>query len=114
MRTRVKICGITRRQDAESAVNNGADAIGLVFYEPSPRAITLEHAVAISSQLPPFVTIVGLFVNAPAEIVRQTMQQVPLSLLQFHGDETPEYCAQFTIPYIKAVRMQAAVDLAQE
>lgn len=113
MRTRVKICGITRRQDAEFAVETGADAIGLVFYEPSPRAVTIEQAAIISSQLPPFVTIVGLFVNAPAETVRQAIKQAPLSLLQFHGDETPEYCAQFSLPYIKAVRMQETTDLAE-
>lgn len=113
MRTRVKICGITRRQDAELAVETGADAIGLVFYEPSPRAVTIEQAAAISAQLPPFVTIVGLFVNAPAEMVKQAIKQVPLSLLQFHGDESPEYCAQFSLPYIKAVRMQETTDLAE-
>ena len=84
MRTRVKICGITRRQDAEFAVKSGADAIGLVFYEPSPRAVTMAQAAAITAQLPPFVSAVGLFVNATAEKVRQTLEQVPLSLLQFY------------------------------
>ncbi|WP_296592583.1 phosphoribosylanthranilate isomerase [Methylophaga sp.] len=113
MRTRVKICGITRRQDAEFAVKSGADAIGLVFYEPSPRAVTMAQAAAITAQLPPFVSAVGLFVNATAEKVRQTLEQVPLSLLQFHGDESAEYCDQFNMPYIKAVRMQTETDLIQ-
>jgi phosphoribosylanthranilate isomerase len=111
MRTRVKICGITRRQDAEFVVKSGADAMGLVFYEPSPRAVTTAQAALITAQLPPFVAIVGLFVNASAEMVRQTLKQVPLSLLQFHGDESAEFCEQFNMPYIKAVRMQSAADL---
>lgn len=113
MRTRVKICGITRRQDAEFAVKSGVDAIGLVFYEPSPRAVTLEQAAAITAQLSPFVSVVGLFVNATAENVRQTLKQIPLSLLQFHGDESAEFCEQFNMPYIKAIRMQSAADLIQ-
>lgn len=113
MRTRVKICGIMRRQDAEFAVKSGADAIGLVFYEPSPRAVTMAQAAAITAQLPPFVSAVGLFVNASAEKVWQTLEQVPLSLLQFHGNESAEYCAQFNMPYIKAVRMQTETDLIQ-
>lgn len=113
MRTRVKICGITRRQDAEFAVKSGADAIGLVFYEPSPRAVIIEQAAAITAQLSPFVSVVGLFVNATAESVRQTIKQIPLSLLQFHGDESAEFCEQFNMPYIKAIRMQSAADLIQ-
>jgi len=113
MRTRVKICGITRRQDAEFAVKSGADAIGLVFYGPSPRAVTIEQATAITAQLPPFISNVGLFVNATAENVWQTLEQVPLSLLQFHGDESAEFCAQFNMPYIKAIRMQSVADLEQ-
>lgn len=113
MRTRVKICGITRRQDAEFAVKSGADAIGLVFYGPSPRAVTIEQAAAITAQLPPFISNVGLFVNATAEAVWQTLEQVPLGLLQFHGDESAEFCAQFKIPYIKAIRMQSVADLQQ-
>lgn len=113
MRTRVKICGITRRQDAEFAVKSGVDAIGLVFYEPSPRALTIEQAAAITAQLSPFVSVVGLFVNATTEEVRQTLEQIPLSLLQFHGDESAEFCEQFNMPYIKAIRMQSAADLIQ-
>lgn len=113
MRTRVKICGITRRQDAEFAVKSGADAIGLVFYEPSPRAVTAAQAALITAQLAPFVGVVGLFVNASAETIRQTLEQVPLNLLQFHGDESAEFCEQFNMPYIKAVRMQSPADLIQ-
>ncbi|MCB2427345.1 phosphoribosylanthranilate isomerase [Methylophaga pinxianii] len=113
MRTRVKICGITRRQDAEFAVKSGADAIGLVFYEPSPRAVTVSQAMAITAQLPPFVSTVGLFVNASVETVRHILEQVPLSLLQFHGDESADFCTQFNVPFIKAIRMQSAADLIQ-
>ena len=113
MRTRVKICGLTRRQDAEFAIKSGADAIGLVFYQPSPRAVTIAQAAAITAQLPPFVSVVGLFVNASAATVRETLQHVPLSLLQFHGDETSAFCEQFDMPYIKAVRMQKTADLIE-
>ncbi len=113
MRTRVKICGITRRQDAEFAVKMGADALGLVFYGPSPRAVSIAQAVEICRLLPPFVSLVGLFVNAQAAEVKATLEQVPLSLLQFHGDESPAFCAQFDRPYMKAVRMQQPADLPQ-
>lgn len=113
MNTRVKICGITRVQDGLDAVRFGAHAIGLVFYAPSPRAVTLDQARAIVDALPPFVTAVGLFVNADAEVVRATLAAVPLQLLQFHGDETPEYCAAFGVPYLKAVRVRPGVDLLQ-
>lgn len=113
MRTRVKICGITRRQDAEFAVKMGVDALGLVFYGPSPRAVSIAQAVEICRLLPPFVSLVGLFVNAQAAEVKATLEQVPLSLLQFHGDESPAFCAQFDRPYMKAVRMQKPADLPQ-
>ena len=113
MNTRVKICGITRVQDGLDAVRFGAHAIGLVFYAPSPRAVTLDQARAIVDALPPFVTAVGLFVNADVEVVRATLAAVPLQLLQFHGDETPEYCAAFEVPYLKAVRVRPGVDLLQ-
>jgi phosphoribosylanthranilate isomerase len=113
MNTRVKICGITRVQDGLDAVRFGAHAIGLVFYAPSPRAVTPDQARAIVDALPPFVTAVGLFVNADAEAVRATLDAVPLQLLQFHGDETPEYCAAFGVPYLKAVRVRPGVDLLQ-
>lgn len=111
-RTRVKICGITRVEDAQAAVAAGADAIGLVFYAPSPRAVTVAQARAICAALPPFVATVGLFVNAEADAVREVLREVPLDLLQFHGDEDAGYCAQFPRPYLKALRMRDDVDVA--
>ena len=111
MRTRVKICGITRLEDALAAIRLGADAIGLVFYRPSPRAVTLEQAASIVSQLPPFVTVVGLFVNASDRQLSEVLEQVPLDLLQFHGEESPEACMGHGRPWIKAVRMRPSVDL---
>ena len=111
MRTRVKICGITRRQDAEFAIKMGADALGFVFYAESPRAVTIAQAAEICRGLPPFVSLVGLFVNASVEQIETTLKEVPLSLLQFHGDETPAFCQQFNHPFMKAVRMQTADDL---
>lgn len=113
MNTRVKICGITRVQDGFVAAQLGAHAIGLVFYHDSPRAVMLDQARAIVDALPPFVTAVGLFVNAEEQLVRETLVAVPLQLLQFHGDETPEYCAAFGVPYLKAVRVRPGVDLLQ-
>jgi len=113
MRTRVKICGITRRQDAEIAIEMGADAIGLVFYEPSPRAVTIAQAKLILEQLPPYITAVGLFVNADSSFVQQCIDQLPLNLLQFHGDEPADYCEQFELPHYKAVRMRDDVDLRE-
>ena len=111
MAVRVKICGITRLEDALHAVNAGADALGLVFYDKSPRHVAPLQAATICAALPPFITRVGLFVDASADFVKSVLQTVPLDLLQFHGDETPAYCAQFGKPYIKAVRVQAATDL---
>ncbi len=109
-RTRVKICGITRPEDGIAAANLGVDAIGLVFYDPSPRAVDALTAQRIVSALPPFVTSVGLFVNAVPETVREVLRRVPLDLLQFHGDEDPAYCACFARPFIKAVSMETAAD----
>jgi len=114
MRTRVKICGITRIEDALAAARSGADAIGFVFAEKSPRYISPARARVILDALPPFVTTVGLFVDAPAERVREVLGQVPFDLLQFHGSEGPDYCNQFGRPYIKAIRMAAGVDLKIE
>lgn len=111
MAVRVKICGITRLDDALQAVNAGADALGFVFYDKSPRYVTAAQAEALCSGLPPFITRVGLFVDASADFVISVLKTVPLDLLQFHGDETPAYCAQFGKPYIKAVRVHAATDL---
>jgi len=113
MRTRVKICGITRDQDAHEAVALGADAIGLVFYPPSPRAVTPALAASIVSRLPAFVTVVGLFVNETRERVGEIARAVPLDLLQFHGDETAADCSGHGRPWIKAIRMRESVDLAQ-
>ncbi|MEK7991391.1 MAG: phosphoribosylanthranilate isomerase [Thiotrichaceae bacterium] len=105
MRTRVKICGITRPEDAIDAAYLGADAIGLVFYAKSPRAVNIEQAQSIIQALPAFVTSVGLFVDADVNEVKNILNHVPLDLLQFHGDESPEYCTQFSRPYIKALRV---------
>lgn len=114
MQTRLKICGITSKEDAVYAAESGADAIGLVFYEPSPRSVTMEQAEDIVAGLPPFVTTVGLFVDAEASFVEEVLEKVPLDLLQFHGDESPDYCNSFARPYMKAIRMRADVDLQQE
>lgn len=114
MRTRVKICGITRPEDALVAAVAGADAIGLVFVDASPRRIDPAAARAIVAGLPPFVSVVGLFADAPAERVRAVLGQVPLDLIQFHGRETPEACRAFGRPYIKAVRMDSGTDVRAE
>lgn len=113
MRTRVKICGITRPQDAEAAARAGADAIGLVFYGPSPRNVTIRQAIAVRQALPPFVQTVALFVNPSAEEVRAVVEQVGPGLLQFHGEETRAFCSGFAQPYIKACRVRAGVDLLE-
>ena len=105
MHTRIKICGIKHRDDALKAVEFGADAIGLIFVEKSPRYVSLTEARFIAESMPPFVTVVGLFMNAPTEVVREALKVVPLNLLQFHGEETPEFCDQFEMPYIKVLRM---------
>lgn len=113
MATAVKICGITRPEDALAAARAGAHAVGLVFYAGSPRCVTPARAAEIIRALPPFITTVGLFVDAPAEAVRATLAVAPVALLQFHGAETPEFCRQFGRPYVKAVRMRPGVDLLQ-
>lgn len=112
-RTRVKICGITRGEDLAAAVAAGADAIGFVFYPPSPRYVPIERAALLARSVPPFVTRVGLFVNAEPTFVRGTLAQVPLDLLQFHGDENAAYCEQFGRPYLKAARVRPEVDLLE-
>ena len=111
--TRIKICGITRAEDALAAAYSGADAIGLVFYERSPRHVSLARATQLAAALPPFITVVGLFVNADAAFVREALDSVPLDVLQFHGDESPEFCGQFGKPYLKAIRVKEGVDLLQ-
>ncbi|WP_036304272.1 phosphoribosylanthranilate isomerase [Methylotenera sp. L2L1] len=113
MRVRVKICGITRVEDALSAVAHGADAVGLVFYAPSPRAVSIEQAAQIVKQIPAFVSVVGLFVNAEESFVRDVVSNVALDLLQFHGDETPEECACYGLPFIKAIRVKSDTNLVQ-
>lgn len=113
MKTAVKICGVTRIQDALAAARCGAHAIGLVFYAPSPRYVEPEAAAAIVRALPPFVTPVGLFVNADEGEVRSVISRVKVQLLQFHGAETPEFCGRFELPYMKAVRVRPGVDLLQ-
>lgn len=113
MRTRIKICGITTVADGVAAAAAGADAIGLVFYPKSPRYVHAERAAAIAAALPPFVTVVGLFVNAAPEFVRETLAQVPIGLLQFHGDEDETSCRQYERPFIKAARMRPELDLLQ-
>ncbi len=113
MATAVKICGITRVEDGLAAARAGAHAVGLVFYPKSPRCITPPRACEIVKALPPFITTVGLFVNSSAEEVRSVLQQAPIQLLQFQGDETPEFCRQFKLPYVKAVRVNPQTDLLQ-
>lgn len=110
-RVRVKICGITSVEDAQHAIAEGADAIGLVFYEPSPRCVSVAVARKICESIPPFVTVVGLFVDHAEADVKKICSQVPLSLLQFHGSEPESFCARFDHPYIKAVRVQTTEDV---
>jgi phosphoribosylanthranilate isomerase len=110
MRTRIKICGITRVEDALSAARLGADAIGLVFYPASPRAVDVRQARAIVAALPPFVSVVGLFVDAGRDAVEQVVSRVGVDLLQFHGNETAADCEGFGKPYLKAVRMRDGLD----
>lgn len=109
---RSKICGITRIEDALAAVAAGADAIGLVFYAKSPRAVSIEQAAAIQQALPPFVTSVGLFVDMPRAELQALLQRLPLDLLQFHGDESPADCEGHGRPYIKALRVRPGEDVA--
>jgi len=111
---RSKICGITRVEDALAAAEAGADAIGLVFYPASPRAVGVQQARAIIAALPPFVTTVGLFVNASRCEINETLDAVPLDVLQFHGDESPESCDGFHRPWYKALRVQSAEDVRRE
>jgi phosphoribosylanthranilate isomerase len=112
-RTRIKICGITREQDVLAVANGGADALGLVFYEKSPRHVSLQQAEKLARVVPPFVTVVGLFVNPSVEYVREVLAKVSLDVLQFHGEESPEFCQQFGKPYLKAIRVKPGVDLLQ-
>ena len=110
VRTRVKICGITRPGDAVAAADAGADAVGLVFHPPSPRYLSPERAREIRDALPPFVQSVALFVDPDAAQVAQVIGRVHPALLQFHGDESPDFCAQFGLPFVKACRVKKGVD----
>jgi phosphoribosylanthranilate isomerase len=111
---KVKICGITRAEDAVVAALAGADAIGLVFYPPSSRCVSLNQAQQIAAATPPFVQRVALFVDASAAEVREVLEHIDIDLLQFHGDETPAYCEQFNKAYIKALPMRPDVDVVAQ
>jgi phosphoribosylanthranilate isomerase len=113
LRTRVKICGITRVEDARAAIAAGCDAIGLVFYPPSARHVNLETAAEIVAGIPPFVSVVGLFVDAEPEQINAVLKHVRLDMLQFHGNETPEQCNLYGVPYMKAIRVKAGTNLLQ-
>jgi phosphoribosylanthranilate isomerase len=114
MRTRVKICGITRPDDALRAAHLGADAIGLVFYDKSPRVVDVDTARDILAVLPPFVTVVGLFVDPTPRHVAAVLHRVPLDILQFHGNEEPGECTAYNKPYIKAIRIKDGVNLHEQ
>lgn len=111
--TRIKICGLTREADVDAAVAAGADAIGFVFYPKSPRYVTPQRAAELARRVPPFVDTVGLFVNETAENIAATCSAVPLNLLQFHGDETPEDCARYARPWLRAARVRPGCDLVE-
>lgn len=113
MKTRIKICGLTREEDVDAAVAAGADALGFVFYPPSPRHVTAQRAVELVRRIPPFVEVVGLFVNEPPEVVQAVCAALPISILQFHGDEDAAYCRQFSRPYLRAARVRPELDLVE-
>ena len=113
LRARVKICGITCVEDAMNSVNAGADAIGLVFYAPSPRAVTIAQAQQIVAALSPFISVVGLFVNAKQTEIESVLSKVRLDILQFHGEESASDCQQINMPYYKAIRVKADTNLLQ-
>jgi phosphoribosylanthranilate isomerase len=113
MKTRIKICGLTREEDVDAAVAAGADAIGFVLYPPSPRYITPQRAAELAKRIPPFVDVVGLFVNEAPEVVRTACAALPINVLQFHGDEDALYCRQFARPYLRAARVRPGLDLVE-
>jgi phosphoribosylanthranilate isomerase len=113
MRTRVKICGFTRVEDAVYAAQSGVDAIGLVFYPPSPRSIDINQAVKIVNALPAFVSVVALFVDEQESRIRDVLKNVAIDCLQFHGDETPEACRQYGKRYLKAIRMRPEINVSR-
>jgi phosphoribosylanthranilate isomerase len=110
---RIKICGITREEDRDAAIVAGADALGFVLYEKSPRCVSVQRLEALTKDLPPFITPVLLFVNATPEVVRAALEMVPNALLQFHGDESPAECVQFKRPFMRAARIHSGFDLLQ-
>lgn len=110
---RIKICGLTREADVDAAVAAGADAIGFVFYPPSPRYVTAQRAAELARRIPPFVDVVGLFVNESPELVQAACATVPINVLQFHGDEDAAYCRQFARPYLRAARVRPGLDLVE-
>jgi len=111
--TRIKICGLSREADVEAAVEAGADAIGFVFYPPSPRYVTAQRAAELAKRIPPFVDVVGLFVNEAPEGVRGACDALPINVLQFHGDEDAAYCRQFSRPWLRAARVRPGLDLVE-
>jgi phosphoribosylanthranilate isomerase len=113
VKTRIKICGLTREEDVDAAVAAGADALGFVFYPPSPRYVKAQRAVELVRRIPPFVEVVGLFVNEPPEVVQAVCAALPISVLQFHGDEDANYCRQFSRPYLRAARVRPELDLVE-
>jgi phosphoribosylanthranilate isomerase len=113
MRTRIKICGITRVKDAQAATEHGADALGLVFYRPSPRCVSLEQARAIVERTGAFLATVAVFVNPTREEVQEVVRYTGVTMLQFHGDEEPAFCAGFDRPYIKAARLRPGLNLLE-
>ena len=113
MKTRIKICGLTREEDVDAAVAAGADAIGFVFYPPSPRYVTPQRAAELVARIPPFVDVVGLFVNEAPDVVRAACKALPVNVLQFHGDEDAAYCRQFDRPYLRAARVRPGLDLVE-
>ena len=113
MKTRIKICGLTREEDVDAAVAAGADAIGFVFYPPSPRYVMPQRAAELAKRIPPFVDVVGLFVNETPELVLAACAALPINVLQFHGDEDEAYCQQFARPYLRAARVRPGLDLVE-
>lgn len=111
MRTRIKICGLTREADVDAAVGAGADAVGFVLYDRSPRAVTPQRAQVLAQRLPPFVVPVCLFVNADDDLLDDVLQRIPNAVLQFHGDESPDRCQSLGRPYLRAARMAPGVAL---
>ena len=112
--TRIKICGVTRAQDAQACAASGADAIGLVFYPRSSRAVTVHQAADIVAAVPPFVSVVALFVDEPIGSIERIISTLPIDVIQFHGDESAEFCHQFGRPWIKALRVRPGLDVVEE